>query len=277
MAADARAEIGSTPGPRGTPVRNAGTAPVGVALVCPPFRRLTHCQRTRTLSVVEREKEMKAVAENLLQQDGSSFSSLLRDPLHRKCLLVGCSIVVLQQLTGQPNVLYYSATIFKSAGFDTDRKAALANLSLGVAKVAATAFAIAKVDNMGRRRLLLVGSSIMVASLVILGSITAAYPPIARNSTDPSQVRTRIRRAMPSSASSTIVDVFSHCLASFSLPGLFPTHHGCCQEPSLQFESAAVKWTSMACLVLFVVAYAFRYAPLVFLAPSQLAFDLLST
>jgi hypothetical protein len=32
--------------------------------------------------------------------------------------------MVLQQVTGQPSVLYYAATIFKAAGFDTSGEAA---------------------------------------------------------------------------------------------------------------------------------------------------------
>ena len=41
-----------------------------------------------------------------------------------------------QHLTlGQPNVLYYGSTLFKAAGFSSDRDATLANLFIGLVKV----------------------------------------------------------------------------------------------------------------------------------------------
>jgi hypothetical protein len=51
------------------------------------------------------------------------FSGALA-PRYRRPLAAGLSLMVLQQVTGQPSVLYYAATIFKAAGFDTSGEAA---------------------------------------------------------------------------------------------------------------------------------------------------------
>lgn len=39
------------------------------------------------------------------------------------------------QLTGQPNILYYAPTIFKSIGFSNGSEATLATVGLGTVKV----------------------------------------------------------------------------------------------------------------------------------------------
>ncbi len=60
---------------------------------------------------------------------------LVRDPALRRCMIIGCGLVFFQQFTGQPNVLYYGATILKTAGFTSTFSATLASVSLAVAKV----------------------------------------------------------------------------------------------------------------------------------------------
>eukprot|EP00118_Oscarella_pearsei_P022192 m.253295 g.253295 ORF g.253295 m.253295 type:complete len:191 (+) comp40369_c0_seq39:195-767(+) len=49
-------------------------------------------------------------------------------------MFVAISLVLLQQFTGQPNVLYYSATIFEQIGFSSDVAATRATLFLGLTK-----------------------------------------------------------------------------------------------------------------------------------------------
>lgn len=80
-------------------------------------------------------------------------------------LVIGCGLVILQQITGQPSVLYFATNIFKSAGFGS--AAALSSVGVGAVKLLATLFTVWRVDNYGRRFLLFVGISMMCVALAI--------------------------------------------------------------------------------------------------------------
>ena len=62
----------------------------------------------------------------------------------RRALAVGYGVVLLQQLTGQPSVLYYAVTVFKSAGFG-ESSSTLASVGVASVKLVATLFAGLKV------------------------------------------------------------------------------------------------------------------------------------
>lgn len=81
-------------------------------------------------------------------------------------LLIGCGLVFLQQVTGQPSVLYFATNIFKSAGFGSG--AALSSLVVGFVKLVATLFTVWRVDQYGRRLLLFVGITMMAVALLLL-------------------------------------------------------------------------------------------------------------
>lgn len=87
-----------------------------------------------------------------------------------KALIVGGGLVFFQQVTGQPSVLYYAATIFQSAGFPAASDATKVSVLLGLLKLIMTGVAVAVVDRLGRRPLLLGGVSGITVSLFLLGS-----------------------------------------------------------------------------------------------------------
>lgn len=87
-----------------------------------------------------------------------------------KALVIGCGLVLFQQITGQPSVLYYAASILQSAGFSAASDATRVSILLGLFKLFMTGVAILFVDNFGRRPLLLGGVSGMVISLLFLGA-----------------------------------------------------------------------------------------------------------
>jgi len=45
------------------------------------------------------------------------FVALLTQPRYQRPLLIGSSLMLFQQITGQPSVLYYATQIFEKAGF----------------------------------------------------------------------------------------------------------------------------------------------------------------
>jgi len=92
----------------------------------------------------------------------------------RSRLVVGLGLVMAQQMTGQPNIMYYATDIAQSVGFCGDLLSATATVFLGVVKVVATVLAMMLVDRAGRRTLLLSGVGLMVASLICL-TVSATY------------------------------------------------------------------------------------------------------
>jgi len=79
---------------------------------------------------------------------------------YRRALTAGLGVVLLQQFTGQPSVLYYATSIFDDAGVGT-----IASVFVGVFKLLATLVAVATVDERGRRSLLFAGISAMTVAL----------------------------------------------------------------------------------------------------------------
>ncbi|KAJ8762196.1 hypothetical protein K2173_007351 [Erythroxylum novogranatense] len=80
-------------------------------------------------------------------------------------LMVGISLLVLQQLSGINGVFFYSSTIFSAAGVTNSN---VATFGLGAVQVVATAVATWLVDRTGRRILLIVSSCGMTISLLIV-------------------------------------------------------------------------------------------------------------
>ncbi|XP_059634891.1 sugar transporter ERD6-like 6 isoform X3 [Cornus florida] len=80
-------------------------------------------------------------------------------------LMIGIGLLVLQQLTGTNAVLFYSSTIFETAGISSSN---IATCGLGAVQVIATAVATWLVDKTGRRLLLIVSSCGMTLSLLVV-------------------------------------------------------------------------------------------------------------
>ena len=83
--------------------------------------------------------------------------------------MVGVGLAILQQVTGINTVIYYAPTIIEFTGVDSGSSAILASLGVGVVNVIATIVALRLVDTKGRRTLLMIGVTGMVAALVALG------------------------------------------------------------------------------------------------------------
>ena len=102
---------------------------------------------------------------------------------------VGIILSALQQLVGINAVFYYSNLIWQSVGF-TEDQAFFTSMITNLVNVGTTLLAIALIDRVGRKRLLLTGSSGMVVTLAILTIIfgTAPQVPTSTGGTEPSLV-----------------------------------------------------------------------------------------
>lgn len=99
--------------------------------------------------------------------ESANFSQLF-NPGMRIALLIGVGLAILQQITGINVVLYYAPEIFKSAGL-TSVSAISDTVIVGAVNLAFTLVAIAVVDKVGRKPLLLIASAGMGVSLFLLG------------------------------------------------------------------------------------------------------------
>lgn len=127
--------------------------------------------------IVERElarMEVGATASRAsLEEEGGVWGALVA-PKNRRALYAGMSLMLFQQITGQPSVLYYATDIFQKAGFASTAEATEADVVLGLFKLLMTGVAVLTVDKLGRRPLLLTGVTAMTASLLALGALSSA-------------------------------------------------------------------------------------------------------
>ncbi|KAH7425001.1 hypothetical protein KP509_11G036400 [Ceratopteris richardii] len=93
-----------------------------------------------------------------------------------RALIVGIGLVLFQQFTGQPSVLYYSTEIVQTAGFAETSDAAKVSIVIGVFKLIMTLLAVWRVDKIGRRPLLIGGIGILTCSLFVLAAYYAFIP-----------------------------------------------------------------------------------------------------
>ncbi len=111
--------------------------------------------------------EIRSIKETLTLE-GGSLRELLQ-PGFRTALFIGVFLAVFQQITGINAVIYYAPRFFEAAGLA--RSSALFQAALiGVVNVVFTLVAIALVDRLGRKPMLIAGSAGMGASFVLLGA-----------------------------------------------------------------------------------------------------------
>ncbi len=118
-----------------------------------------------------------AVSETSQQKDSGSpletLGRLVETPGTRKALSIGVGLVLLQQLSGQPSVLYYANRIFDKAGLGFE-----AAVGVGLFKGLTTLLSVALVENpkFGRRPLLITGTAGMTLSLLVLSALFVNGP-----------------------------------------------------------------------------------------------------
>lgn len=130
-------------------------------------------RREKALDVLRRVRPADQAAaeladiQNTAQARQGGLNHLLA-PALRQALVVGIGLAVLQQVTGINTVIYYAPLIFQKAGMPGAAASILATIGVGLGNVIMTIVALALLDRVGRRPLLLVGEAGMVISLAVL-------------------------------------------------------------------------------------------------------------
>ena len=103
------------------------------------------------------------------EHETASWSDVFA-PRWRTPLKIGLGLAVLQQITGINAIIYYSDNIFAAAGFTTPAaQTAATTWAIGAVNVLSTFIAIAFIDRLGRRPLLIAGLIGMGLSLAAVG------------------------------------------------------------------------------------------------------------
>ncbi|MEU5962615.1 sugar porter family MFS transporter [Micromonospora parva] len=102
-------------------------------------------------------------------------------PEWRRPLALGVGLALFQQLTGINGIIYYADEIFSAAGFHTPQAQLTATTwAIGAVDSLFTLVAVAFLDRLGRRPLLLVGLLGMAVSLVVVSVSFAKMDPGAQ-------------------------------------------------------------------------------------------------
>lgn len=113
--------------------------------------------------VVEIMHDLKAGGQGIVESDAGWFDLFTKR--YRKVVSVGAALFLFQQLAGINAVVYYSTSVFRSAGISSD---ASASALVGASNVFGTAIASSLMDRKGRKSLLLTSFMGMAASMLLL-------------------------------------------------------------------------------------------------------------
>ncbi|KAH8797740.1 low-affinity glucose transporter HXT3 [Xylogone sp. PMI_703] len=116
-----------------------------------------------------------------------TFISMLtvKDKLHtRRRILLGAGVQIMQKLTGIDFIATYAPEMFTLAGYRGDKPSLLAGGNL-ISYMASLAVAIFLIDRVGRRKLMMIGSSGMGVVLIVGGILS--HEVLVYSRTDPAK------------------------------------------------------------------------------------------
>ncbi|KAG7026586.1 putative polyol transporter 4, partial [Cucurbita argyrosperma subsp. argyrosperma] len=105
---------------------------------------------------------------NKYESKGVWHDILSPTPTVKRMLIAGCGIQCFQQITGIDATVYYSPTIFKEAGIQSNSKLLAATVAVGFTKTTFILVAIFLIDRVGRKPLLYLSTVGMTACLFCL-------------------------------------------------------------------------------------------------------------
>lgn len=137
----------------------------------------------RVSSTGDAGAEVEAIQATISEESGS-LKQLL-EPALRRPLIIAVGLAILQQITGVNTILFYGSLIYtEHAGSQTASSALLANVIVGATNFVFTIVALAIIDKIGRKAILMLSSGGMGISLIVLGALfhvnsTAIYAILA--------------------------------------------------------------------------------------------------
>ncbi|MGE9295908.1 MAG: sugar porter family MFS transporter [Puniceicoccales bacterium] len=125
------------------------------------------------------QKKVAEIAATLKKDQRPSLSDVIRPETKRlyPIVWVGIGLAAFQQLIGINVIFYYGAVLWKAAGF-TEENALLINVIGGAINITSTFVAMALIDKIGRKLLLIIGS---IGMAVFLGVLAVVFSQAGTN------------------------------------------------------------------------------------------------
>jgi MFS family permease len=114
-------------------------------------------------------QEIQSVHDSLTKNSEKAKLSEIFKPSMRFVLLVGITVAIFQQITGINSVFFYAPMIFEQSGIGTNAAFSQA-VWVGLTNLVLTLIAIALIDRMGRKPLLVLGLAGMAICMFLLAS-----------------------------------------------------------------------------------------------------------
>lgn len=170
----------------------------------------------------------------------------------RNALIAGVGLVVFQQISGQPSVLFYTDTLLADIGIST-----AASVPISIFKLFATLVTTFTVDRHGRKRLLYIGCVTMFVALISL-AIALSHPYT-------SATRCNEHITMQTCPDSCIWDNSSNqCALLYACPTHDPCD--CCTAKPIDFQKSVI----LVSLFTYIGGYQIGFGPIVWLLISEL-------
>ncbi len=136
------------------------------------FNRISPGQQQQQVRDIEQslKGEHKPSLRDLFGASGSGATGLFG---LKAVVWIGIGLSVFQQFVGINVVFYYGAELWQAAGFD-ESESLFINVLAGTTNIVSTFIAIALIDKIGRKPLLVVGSAGMTVSLAVLTLVFAS-------------------------------------------------------------------------------------------------------
>ncbi|WP_140938301.1 sugar porter family MFS transporter [Sphingobacterium lumbrici] len=126
---------------------------------------------TKMLPQAEVEDEFNAMVNRRVEDNTTnkgSISTLFSNKAYLLLLIIAIVIAVFQQISGANAVLFYAPIIFEKVGMNVNSQL-LIQILIGSVNLIFTLVALRLVDQVGRKRLMVVGSGLMAILLLLIG------------------------------------------------------------------------------------------------------------
>ncbi|XP_060095717.1 solute carrier family 2, facilitated glucose transporter member 12 [Heteronotia binoei] len=239
-------------------------------------------------------EELAMIKSSLKEEHQYSVFDLFRAKDNMRArLLIGITLVFFVQTTGQPNILFYASTVLKSAGFHSNEAASLASTGVGMVKVISTVPATLFVDHIGSKMFLCIGSSLMSVSLVTMGVVTLNihmnFTTVCKNQSLEDSSFQKVRTL--TFTNETLEDQFAGMASSIrisrwkvQLANRGEQNSTAVTEDTASVTSqaeshietramevpAALKWLSLASLLVYTAAFSISFGPMSWLVLSEI-------
>ena len=169
-------------------------------------------------------------------------------------LVAGMGLVIFQQITGQPSVLYFADDLFAEMGVGT-----AASVGESVLKLIVTLLSTLMVDNYGRKLLLYIGIMLMMLGLLVV-IVSAAFPQMS--SQDCADAYNEVTSCSAGSGCIWSTTCDTSCTES----GYSDNNCDCCMADGLDFQ----KFITIVGLGVYISGYQVGFGPVTWLVISEI-------